>query len=101
MRRYLDVGAAVHAHNDRRIRVWQLNGQMLFPVIAPSGAICAAAILYFFVGDLDAQDLGRGGPVKHDRGYSWGMPVDSEDTLATVRNQLQKFTEYLDEQGYQ
>ena len=105
MRRSLNLGGFVNAHRDRRVRLHQINGQSIFPVIAPSGGIYAGARVYFFAGFLDPIDLGRGGPVKHSHGHSWGFKLDSlaggVDQAARVKDELTKFSQYLDEQGFQ
>lgn len=78
-----------------------VNGQIVFPLLAEGGGLLCATMIYFGAGELDA-DLGRGGPVKHKAGYSWGVksPGLEELTPDQFRAELKKFADYLDEQGF-
>lgn len=102
-------------HGDARIRVYDIEGTRVFPVIGASGGITSVSMIYFCNGNLqEGRDLGRAGLVEHCQpgkacyadpqyttGFTWAVQVPSDAMQAAlkIREELRKFSKFLDERG--
>lgn len=96
----------LRTHGDSRIKLYNMNGRCVFPVIGASGGVTTNAMVYFYNGELQSGvDLGRKGCMEirfgRSTGFSCAVEISPWDisAKAKIREALKQFSQFLDEKG--